>query len=129
MVRKIADYLVGHHHMRWANNHDWTQINEEDIDPKGHEAALLWAQDLASAVAADLFVHLVMPGVTSHGSHAELGARCATGREANVVLLEGADWHICYLHPNVVLHDSLEDFAATMNGRITTSSGRLSAIE
>jgi len=105
-VRELAGFLHERHGMRWANDHDWTQFDADDWDLNHPQVGLLWAQDLAAAVSADLFIHIVVPG-TSHGSHAELGARCGATKEAHVVLAGGADY-VVYRHPCVRLYQSLD---------------------
>jgi hypothetical protein len=47
--------------------------------------------------------------VTSHGAHAELGARFGSNREAHVILQDAAD-HLFYYHPLVVRHTLIDDF-------------------
>ena len=92
----------------WCLGQDWTIGDESALQADHTLAGMTAAMDIAAAVGCDLFVLLVVDR-TSHGAHAEFGARLASNREVNVVV-QGAPVHIFYYHPLVRLHDTLEDF-------------------
>jgi hypothetical protein len=106
-TRLLADYLI-ERGFNWACGHDWTRYTEKDAPLGSMQGGLLVAADIMAALAADLFV-LLRTDVTSHGAHAELGARLGANREAHLILQDAAD-HLFYYHPLVVRHALVEDF-------------------
>jgi hypothetical protein len=72
------------------------------------QGGLLVVADIMAALSADIFV-LLRTNVTSHGAHAELGARLGSNQEAHVILQDAGD-HLFYYHPLVVRYPSTEDF-------------------
>lgn len=106
---EVADYLKATRGMRWANEHDWTKVEVGGTSREDPMAPLKSYMDISGAVSCDLFVILLKDPLTV-GCHAELGARVGAGKEAHLVR-QGADsWHLFHDHPNIVHHDTVEDF-------------------
>jgi hypothetical protein len=89
----------------WVHGHDWTLFPEPESIVERHK---LVVADIRSAVDADVFV-LLRTDVTSHGAHAELGARLGSGQAAHVIL-QGTPPHLFYDHPFVAVHQTTEEF-------------------
>lgn len=106
-TRELAACLINSGYS-WACGHDWTDYAERGIPLGTHQSRLIAAADISAAIAADLFV-ILRTDVVSHGAHAELGARIASGREAHIILQDAAD-HVFYYHPLVLRHATPEAF-------------------
>jgi hypothetical protein len=104
---KLADCLI-EQGLNWACAHDWTRYTDKDAPLGSPQGGLLVVADIMSAVAADLFV-MLRTNTTSHGAHAELGARLASNKEAHLILQDAED-HLFYYHPLVVRYRAIEDF-------------------
>jgi len=104
---QLADYL-SERGFDWSCSHNWTRYTEKDAPLGSIQGGLLVVADIMAAISADLFV-LLRTDVTSHGAHAELGARLGANKEAHVIL-QGSPDHLFYYHPLVLRHDTIEDF-------------------
>lgn len=106
-TQQLADFLV-EQGFNWSLGHDWTRYTDKDAPLGSPQGELLVAADIMAAVAADLFV-LLRTNVTSHGAHAEFGARLGANKEAHVIVQDGPD-HLFYYHPLVVRYTDTEAF-------------------
>ena len=106
-TRQLAEYLV-ERGFNWACAHDWTRYDGKDAPFDSPNGSLLAAADIMAATSCDLFI-LLRTNVTSHGAHAELGARIASNKEAHIILQDTED-HLFYYHPLVIRYPTIEDF-------------------
>lgn len=103
--------------MRWSNNYSWTdaegsaQFGSEDRPPTALRAAA--ASDVVGAISADIFVILMVPGVSHRGAWLEFGARLGQNKEAHVVMQGRAEMFF-FNHPCVVKHQRWQDFVLAM---------------
>jgi len=119
-VKECAADLEAHG-MRWCNGYIWASF-EEIIEQEGllkdskngeHVLTAMAARDIAGAIGASVFVLYMCPEYKHQGSFVELGARAGNHRECHVIRNGYEDVFFFHL-PNVVIHETWEDFMTTM---------------
>lgn len=86
----------------WTNAYDWTAL-----DAPSEEWPGIARDEIDAAGNADLFVLFTNTAFSARGALVELGARLYSRKVAHVV---GAGVGFFEHHPNVVQHDSWEEF-------------------